>query len=89
MGLFALLDVAASLDALLEGDVLAGTLQQHLIQQGIRFAGGVVDSLARIYPGFLSGDDALLHLGNDPVGDGCVNVHGFAPFVLRGSRDLW
>lgn len=48
---FSLLDVTASFMALLEGQVLARTNEQHLIQHGVRLARCVADGLAIGIPG--------------------------------------
>ncbi len=83
--LLALFDLAASFLTLTECDVLARPAQQHLIQQGIGFAGRVADGFSRTDPRLQSGDTALLHLGDDPVSDSGVNIHDFAPSYCEGA----
>ena len=60
-GFFALLDLSASLLALLEGQVFAGAAQHELVQKAVGLAGCVADSFAVGNPGFLPGDDALFY----------------------------
>ena len=74
----ALLDAAAFLLALVEGDIFARFAQQKLVDQGIRLAGCVADRAGRnAGPGLFPGDHALLKHGDNFFGDFAVNVfHG-------------
>ena len=88
-GLLALLDLAAFLLALLEGDILTGTAQKHLIQQGIRLSGCVADAVSRGDPRLFPRDDAVFHFGDNAGGDFSVNIHSLCSFSLVGSKELW
>ena len=87
MGLLALADASASLLALLEGQVFAGTAQEHLIEEAVRLAGRVGDCFSASDPRLFPRDDAVFHLVNDSGGDFSVNIHVLAPFLLRGARN--
>lgn len=86
---FALPDMTALGCALMEGDVLSGLTQKHLIEKGIGLARAVTDGLPgcnpRLEPRNLSG----FKLRDDPVCNGCVNVHSLLLFLIAGSKALW
>ena len=87
--LCALLHLAAFLLALVEGDILARATQEHLVQEAVRLASGVGNTVARGNPGLFPGDDALFHFSDDSLSDFLVDIHASCSFSLVGSKDLW
>lgn len=75
MGLLALLHPAPFLLALVEGDVLARATQKHLVQEAVRLASGMGNTVARGNPGLFPGDDALFHFSDNSLSDFLVDVH--------------
>lgn len=80
----ALLYFAAFLLALFEGEVFAGLVQEHLIEQGVRPSvhvrhSPVIDASPRLVPR----DDAFFEFCNDAVSDLLIDVHYDLSFLMR------
>ena len=86
MGLFTLLHPAPFLLALVEGDILPSSAQEHLVQEAVGLASGVGNTVARGDPGLFPRDDSLFHFSNNAISDFLVNIHALAPFLLWGAR---
>ena len=74
------------ISALVEGDVLARATKKHLVQEAVRLASGVGNTVARGDPRLLPRDDSFFHFSNNAISDFLVNIHALAPFLLWGAR---
>ena len=72
--------MTAFLLCLLEGDVFSGLAQKQLIEQGIGLAGAAADSLPGCNPRLVPRNLSGFELRDDPVCDGCVNIHSLLLF---------
>ena len=76
LGLCSLLDLAALILTLLEGEILAGLAEQKLVDEAVRLAIAAANcALGNSRPRPVPRNDARFKLRNDAVGNCCENIH--------------